>query len=55
MLVFLYLISSLVVCIKTISYGIFEWKQKENKAGGAIVIAIALFAFVFSNLMFYHY
>lgn len=52
MLFFIYCVCSLIVCIKTVSYGFFEWKQKENKVGGAIVVSVALFAFVFSNIMF---
>lgn len=55
MLFFLYLLASLVICIKTLSYGFFEWKQKENKVGGAMVISIALISFVFSNVMFFFF
>lgn len=55
MIFFIYFIGSLIICIKTLSYGFFEWKQKENKLGGAIVVSIALLAFVFSNVMFFFF
>lgn len=50
-----YLILTFGILIKTISYGIYEYKQMENKVGGILVISLAIFAFVFSNVLFYCY
>lgn len=52
---FLYLIVSFGILIKTISYGIYEYKEKENKVGGAIVFLLALSSFIFSNVFFFYY
>lgn len=35
--------------VKTISYGIFELKENNNKSGFILVIALAIFAVVFTN------
>lgn len=41
---------SLWAFIKTISYGIYEIKQNNNKSGGFVVIIIAILALVIPNL-----
>ena len=46
----LVLILSILIFIKTVSYGIYELKSK-NKIGGITVIVIATFAVILPNLM----
>lgn len=48
----LVLILSIIVFIKTLSYGIFELKEK-NKLGGTCVIIISVISLVLPNLMVY--
>lgn len=48
-IILFYLIAALFT-IKTISYGIFEWKQK-NKLGGSLVIFVSVCTFVFFAIM----
>lgn len=40
---------SLYAFIKTVNYGIFELKKNNNKIGFILVIAIAIFAIIFTN------
>lgn len=42
----LVLILSIIIFIKTTSYGIYELKENENKVGGITVIAIATLALI---------
>ncbi len=46
----LVLILSIIIFIKTVSYGIYELKNK-NKVGGITVIVIATFALILPNVM----
>jgi len=48
----LVIILSIIIFIRSISYGIFEIKDK-NKSGGITVIFIAIIALVFPNLVVY--
>lgn len=48
----LVLILSLIVFIKTLSYGIFELKEK-NKLGGTCVIIVSIISLVLPNLIVY--
>ncbi len=50
---FIILIASLAICIETIFYGIYEYKQLKNKYGGVSVIALSVFMFFFINIMVY--
>ena len=47
----LFLIFTIYVLIKSISYGLYEIKQEENKFGGKLVIAFSVFSVVFSNII----
>ncbi len=46
----LVIILSILIFIKTVSYGIYELNNK-NKIGGITVIAIATFALILPNIM----
>lgn len=46
----LVIILSIIIFIKTVSYGIYELKDK-NKLGGIAVIVIATFGLILPNLM----
>lgn len=47
----IFIVFSVVVFIKTISYGIFEIKTNNNTLGGIVIFLIALFAFIFPNVI----
>lgn len=49
-IVVLFYIIAILITIRTISYGVFEIKQK-NKFGGSLVILIAIASFVFFAVM----
>lgn len=44
-------ILTLVVFFKTISYGIFEYKQNNNKVGGIIIYVLGLISLITPNIM----
>lgn len=46
-----FLIITFYIFLRTIAYGIYELKEKNNKTGGICVIAFSLFSIVFSNIM----
>lgn len=48
---YLAIILSIIIFIKTVSYGLYEIKKNSNKTGGITVIAIATLTFIFSNLV----
>ena len=48
----LVIILSIIIFVKTVSYGIYELKSK-NKIGGISVIIVATFALVLPNLMIF--
>lgn len=50
---FIIFITSLVICIETIFYGIYELKNQKNKSGGIGVIALSIFMVFFVNIMIY--
>ena len=50
---FVILILSIIVSIKTISYGMFEIKENKNTFGGIFVIAIAVTNLVLPNVVVY--
>lgn len=50
---FLVLILSIIIFIKTTSYGLYELKENNNKAGGITVIAIATLALILPNIVVY--
>ncbi len=48
----LVIILSIIIFIKTLSYGFYELKD-ENKVGGITVIVISIIALVLPNVMVY--
>ena len=50
---FLVLILSIIIFIKTTSYGMYELKENNNRTGGIIVIVIATLSLIFPNLVVY--
>lgn len=49
---FLIVILTIIIFIRTLSYGIYELKQK-NKSGGISVIIVAIFSLILPNLMIF--
>lgn len=45
-------ILSVIIFIKTLSYGLFELKY-QNKIGGAIVVFVSIVSLLFPNIMVY--
>ena len=50
---FLVLILSIIIFIKTTSYGLYELKENKNKSGGITVIAIAVISLFLPNVVVY--
>ena len=50
---FIILLASIAIGIETIFYGVYEYKQLKNKAGGISVIALSVFMVLFINIMVY--
>ena len=50
---FLVLILSIIIFIKTTSYGIYELKENNNKTGGIVVIGIAALSLILPNVVVY--
>lgn len=49
----LILILSIIIFIKTTSYGLYELKENNNKNGGITVITIALLSLILPNVVVY--
>lgn len=50
---FIIFLTSLVICIETIFYGVYEYKELGNKPGGISVITLSIFMVIFVNIMIY--
>ena len=50
---FLVLILSIIIFIKTTSYGIYELNENNNKLGGVVVISIATISLILPNIIVY--
>ena len=48
---FVFLVSSIFILFKAISYGFYEFKNENNKYGGIAVIAFSLLVTIFVNLV----
>jgi len=44
---------SILIFIKTLSYGIFEIKTNSNTIAGITIIVIAVFSLIFPNVVLY--
>ena len=51
-MILLIFVLSLMIFIKTLSYGIFEIKNR-NKFGGSVVIIVSVISLFFPNIMVY--
>ena len=49
-----FLLLSIYVLVKCISYGIYEINSEENKFGGHLVIWITVFIVIFDNIVVWH-
>lgn len=47
----LFLVISIIIFLRTIAYGIYEWKEMKNHSGSIAVILLALSITAFSNIM----
>lgn len=47
------IILTTIIFIKTLSYGLYEIKENNNKTGGISVIAFSLATFIFTNLVLF--
>lgn len=47
----LFAIFTIYVLIQSISYGLYEINEQNNKFGGRIVILFTIFSVVFSNII----
>ena len=47
----IFLIISVFILFKTIGYGIYEIKEKENQTGGIAVIVFSLIVVIFANVV----
>lgn len=47
----LFLVFTIYVLIQSISYGLYEINEQENKLGGRIVILFTIFSVIFSNII----
>ena len=50
---FIIFITSLIVCIETVNYGVYEFKKLNNKSGGTSIIIISIFMVLFINTMLF--
>lgn len=50
---FIILILSMIIGIKTVSYGIYEMKKNNNKLGGSFVIVLAFISAITPNIIVY--
>lgn len=50
---FVIVVLSIYMILKTVSYGIYEIKNNENKAGGIVVIAVSILAAVLCDVIVY--
>ena len=48
-----FFIVTLYILVSSIYYGIYIFKDENNKGGGAAIIALSTFTFIFCNVMIY--
>ncbi len=49
----IFLVISIYILLRTISYGIYEIKEKKNKCGGTTVIVFSVLVIIYSNIMMF--
>lgn len=47
----LFLVFTIYVLIQSVSYGLYEINEQNNKFGGRVVILFTIFSVVFSNII----
>lgn len=47
----IFLLITLFICFKAIGYGVYEYKEKENKVGGIFIAFFSILSTVFANIM----
>ncbi len=45
-----FFIITFYICLRTIAYGLYELKEKNNNTGGICVITLSLISVIFSNI-----
>lgn len=50
---FTFIVVTIFILIKTISYGLYEIKNQNNKFGGIAVICFSILVIVFTNILVY--
>lgn len=50
---FIFIIVSIYFCIKAISYGLYEFKNENNKSGGITVISFSILVTIFINIIIF--
>lgn len=48
---FIFIVVTIFILIKTISYGLYEIKTQDNKSGGIAVICFSIIVVVFANII----
>ena len=48
---FTFIILTAFILIKTISYGLYEINNQDNKSGGISVILFSIFVIIFANVI----
>ena len=49
-----FLLLSIYVLVKSISYGVYEITSEKNKFGGHLVIWVTVFIVIFDNIVVWH-
>lgn len=49
----LFALVSIFVLLKAVGYGVYEFKEKENKTGGITVIVFSLAVVIFTNIVLF--
>lgn len=44
-------IISIFIFLKTLFYGIYEWKEQNNKCGSIVIILIAMISLILPNVL----
>lgn len=45
------LLVSIFIFLKTLFYGIYEWKEQNNKSGSIVIILIAIISLIFPSVL----
>lgn len=45
------LLVSIFIFLKTLFYGIYEWKEQNNKSGSIVIILIAIISLILPSIL----